>query len=185
MFQKLPYGIIWNMTTYKPISEYSPRELTIILLSLIAAGTLIITLAAAPGLGMVIRLFAPRNSKERVRLRKKIYDLMRSGYIEKGTTRYTISEKGRHLLTEEEVWNLQPPKMKRWDGKWHMVLFDIPGKKERARQALRARLTDLGYKPYQNSVFAHKQNLRPLIEKFATFYGIRGNIRFVTATSIV
>jgi len=169
----------------KPLGSYSSRELTVAILSLIAVGTLIVTLAAAPGLGMAIRMFAPRGGKERTKLRKKIHDLTRSEYLEERDGRYVISEKGQRLLTEEEVWNLEPPKMKRWDGKWHMVLFDIPGKKERARQALRARLVDLEYKPYQNSVFIHKQNLRPLIEKFAAFYGIRGNIRFVTATSIL
>ena len=111
--------------------------------------------------------------------------LERSGYVEKTFRTYALSEKGKRLLTEDAVWNLKPPTVKGWDGEWHIVLFDIPGKKERARQALRARLQELGYKPYQNSVFVHKQNLRTLIEKFAAFYGIRGNVRFMIAKKIL
>ena len=42
---------------------------------------------------------------------------------------------------------------KKWDGIWRMVMFDIPQKRRGARAVFRKKLRDLGFLPYQKSVF--------------------------------
>jgi CRISPR-associated endonuclease Cas2 len=79
---------------------------------------------------------------------------------------------------------MTPATAGRWDGKWYFIMFDIPGKMERPRKALRARLHELGYRSYQNSVFVHKHDLRKYVEPFCEFYGIQKHIRFITAVHV-
>lgn len=56
-----------------------------------------------------------------------------------------------------------------WDGKFRIVIFDIPEPKRVVRDLLRRRLRDWGFKPWQRSVWISKNNvtekLRLLIDK--------------------
>ena len=47
-----------------------------------------------------------------------------------------------------------PPK--RWDGNWHVILFDIPiGKRKSIRNSFRHKLRELGCYQFQRSVWVH------------------------------
>lgn len=56
-----------------------------------------------------------------------------------------------------------------WDGKWRIVIFDIPETKKAIRDLFRRRLKDWGFKAWQKSVWisslAATQKLRQLITK--------------------
>jgi DNA-binding transcriptional regulator PaaX len=90
-----------------------------------------------------------------------------------------LTQGGKALLTEEEVWGMRPQVLKRWDKKWHAIVFDIPSKKERGRQALRGRLKELGFIRYQNSIYISRFSARKELEAFTDFYGIRNHVRFL------
>lgn len=47
----------------------------------------------------------------------------------------------------------------KWDGKWRMVIFDIPESKRKLRSILRYRLKIWGFKQWQKSVWVTKKNL--------------------------
>lgn len=42
----------------------------------------------------------------------------------------------------------------KWDGKWRIVMFDIPHERQKQRHIFRAKLKDLGFQMLQKSVFA-------------------------------
>jgi len=44
-------------------------------------------------------------------------------------------------------------KTSQWDRKWRIVFFDIPEKHRRARDALREKLKEIGFREFQQSVF--------------------------------
>lgn len=75
-----------------------------------------------------------------------------------------LTKAGRECLllskSDEEV---------KWDGKWRIVVFDIPEKQRKVRNILRSRLKLWGFKPWQQSVWASKKNitnkLRQLIKE--------------------
>lgn len=50
-----------------------------------------------------------------------------------------------------------------WDGKWRLVIFDIPEKRRPARDLLRQKLKEWGFVRLQKSVWGSKKNcLKPL-----------------------
>jgi len=49
--------------------------------------------------------------------------------------------------------NLEKTKSDKWDGKWRVLVFDIPEKHKDYREFLRAELVEYGFKPLQKSVW--------------------------------
>ncbi|MDO8576754.1 MAG: hypothetical protein Q7R82_00245 [Candidatus Daviesbacteria bacterium] len=86
--------------------------------------------------------------------------LREKGFIEKvvekdeGKIILKLTETGRDYLylskSEDEI---------EWDGKWRIVVFDIPEKQKSIRNILRSRLKLWGFKPWQKSVWASKKNI--------------------------
>lgn len=52
-----------------------------------------------------------------------------------------------------------------WDGKWRIVIFDIPENKRRVRDLFRRRLKEWGFKNWQQSVWITKSNITGKLRK--------------------
>ncbi len=63
-------------------------------------------------------------------------------------------------------------KTRRIDGKWLMVIFDIPQKHPKARGLLRSILQNLGYKMFQQSVWITPYDVSEKTEKLLQFYSL-------------
>ena len=166
---------------FQALHSYSSKELTATILTAIAMGTIILASFAAPNLAQLLKFFPGVTSKEKRTFSRKMYYLADHGYLEKKDGVFQVAKKGEDFLSEEKVWSIKPKMKTKWDGTWHFVLFDIEGKKERARQALRARLEELGLVHYQHSVFVHHEDMREVLIPFLKFYGINTSVRFLTA----
>ena len=91
-------------------------------------------------------------------LYQAVRDLREKGFIETGKDGRKIllklTETGRQeaiirkLLTEEV-----------WDGKWRVAIFDIPEKHKKLRHALRRKLREWEFTPWQKSVWISKKDL--------------------------
>lgn len=72
-----------------------------------------------------------------------------------------------------------------WDGKWRVILFDVPESKRTVRQMLRIKLMDLGARMLQSSVWISPS--QETIEKFKSIVATTefGNtVHFFEATSL-
>ncbi len=96
----------------------------------------------------------------------------------------TLSDKGRMIILSFNFDKLTIPKPVRWDKKWRLVIFDIPERKRQARNALREKLLELGFKKLQRSVFVHPYNCEREIDFIVEFFEIRPYVRLVTAEKI-
>lgn len=91
--------------------------------------------------------------------KKKVYDtvfrLTGQSLVELANDRYSISEDGKILIHTID---------KKRDGVWKIILFDIPETKRQVRNVLRSKLTSLGFKKWQNSIWISPFTLAPEIE---------------------
>jgi len=93
--------------------------------------------------------------KDRQQFSQLIYYLKKKGYIKIKN----LEEKQAVLLTKkgtDKVLKIKfkmKEKKKRLDGKWQMVIFDIPERKHDLRDLFRANLQILGYKMLQKSIW--------------------------------
>ncbi|MEK7612689.1 MAG: CRISPR-associated endonuclease Cas2 [Patescibacteria group bacterium] len=117
-------------------------------------------------------------------LTKKLYYARRMGYVQKSSVGDLLTQKGRILLTEGKVWNLTIPTPRRWDGRWRLVVFDIPVDKHKRRDSFRRRLQELGLTLYQNSVWVYPYPLEEIIRKIADFYKLSSCVSFIVAEDL-
>ena len=89
-----------------------------------------------------------------------------------------LTDKGR-----EEALLRKILKDETWDGKWRIVVFDIPEKNRRVRNMLRSKLKTWGFSPWQKSVWASKQNMTDLLRQFVKQIGIEKWVLVIESTN--
>lgn len=101
------------------------------------------------------------------RNKKTIYDtifrLEEQGYLrkleERGKKRYIATLKGKAKILS------YLKKDKKWDGKWRIVVFDIPETKKKMRNYFRGKLFELGFRKLQESVWISPYNIADIVEE--------------------
>lgn len=83
--------------------------------------------------------------------------LVQNGYIKvkalEGAKGIMLTPKGAGRVLQAKRKLKGKEKKKRKDGRWIMIIFDIPEKRKGARDLLRGALLDLGYEMLQQSVW--------------------------------
>ncbi|MEI8103755.1 MAG: hypothetical protein WCG84_02540 [Candidatus Moraniibacteriota bacterium] len=75
-------------------------------------------------------------------------------------------------------------KPKRWDGKWRIVLFDIPEKRKSLRDVFRRHLQKIGFRELQKSVFVFPYDCEREMLSLINLYEAKEYFRFILATEI-
>lgn len=101
-----------------------------------------------------------------------------------GTYTLLLTEKGKQRALTFKLDEMEIKKPSRWDGKWRMVLFDIPEKRKKVREALRMRLRRLGFLEFQKSVFVYPYPCDDEIDFVIEFYAVRAHVRKVVTESM-
>lgn len=108
----------------------------------------------------------------------------RKGYVKKFGVSYALTSTGKKILSEDRIWKSSIPKPKKWDGKWRLVMFDIPVDARKRRDAFRLRLKHLGLVCYQNSVWIYPYPLDEIVGDVCDFYYLSGCVSFIVAESL-
>lgn len=101
-----------------------------------------------------------------------------------GTLSVFLTKKGRERVLTFDDRKMRIEKPNRWDGKWHVVLFDIPEKNKLARESLRFKLRELGFHQWQKSVFVYPYTCREQIDFISEFFNVRAHVRYATMSDI-
>ena len=94
----------------------------------------------------------------------------------------TVNGKKKFLDYQFEEMRIKRPE--KWDGKWRVVGFDIPEKIKKARNALRNKLTELGFWQIQKSLFVLPYDCRKEINFIADFFQVQDYILLIEAATI-
>ena len=70
------------------------------------------------------------------------------------------------------LWKKMTSEDAKWDGKWRLVIWDIPEKRRLVRDLLRFKLKQLGFTQWQQSVWATKTNCTKILRDFIKQIGI-------------
>lgn len=72
---------------------------------------------------------------------------------EKGLIKIDLTERGKEKLNSIQIEELKLKKSKKWDGKWRIVIFDIP--KDKLREKFRLKLREFHFYKLQQSVWIY------------------------------
>ena len=75
---------------------------------------------------------------------------------------YRLTDKGREKAVLAELQSIGG----KWDGKWRIVIFDIPEKRRSARDLFRYNLKSWGFTSWQQSVWVTKKNCTKVLRDY-------------------
>ncbi|MDO8183817.1 MAG: hypothetical protein Q7T49_02435 [bacterium] len=101
-----------------------------------------------------------------------------------GNITVVLTERGKVMANRFNPDKLIIPTPASWDKKWRVVIYDIPQAKKSARDALRYKLYELGFKEWQKSVFIYPYPCRDQIDFVIEFFEVRPYVRQGIMTEI-
>ncbi|MDP3973653.1 MAG: hypothetical protein Q8P92_02345 [Candidatus Daviesbacteria bacterium] len=72
----------------------------------------------------------------------------------------------------------------KWDGKWRIIIFDVPEKRRIARDLLRQKLKGWGFTPWQQSVWVTKKNCTKQLRDFIKNIGIKDWVKVIESDNV-
>jgi len=120
-----------------------------------------------------------QKDKKRKTFSNLIYYLKRKNYIKIKN----LESKPAIILTKKginralEVSFKIEEKIKRKDGKWAMLIFDVPEKHRKSRDLLRSILYNLGYKMFQQSVWITPYDVSEKTEKLLQLHDLDSYVK--------
>ena len=157
---------------------------------LLLFGGLSLGLANSPGkqirvLKQISKDWRSINRNKLIRNLRELYDYGYISWKEKSNDacEVVITKQGISRVKFLDLENLTIEKPHKWDGKWHVVFFDIPEKERRARNALREKLRDLGFYEMQKSIFALPYECKDEINFVVSIFNIKPYVQYAEMTS--
>src|SRR3989344_2339715 len=167
---------------------YSPIKQRVVLL--LAAG---LTLGFSPSPRVHARIWKslPKAWKEigRTTLRRIIKEFRYKRLVDlkeekDGTVTVVLTKLGELHALRYNPENIKIAVPVRWDKKWRIVIFDIPEKKKKARDALRWELKKLGFFELQKSVWVFPYECGDAIDFLVELFEIRNCVRLLEVAKI-
>jgi CRISPR-associated endonuclease Cas2 len=156
-----------------------------LLIWILASGGLVVLSVLAPQLPYeLLKGYLRHRSK----LQNRLNQLEKQGWIkvEKNADEIIVKlvKKGKLQAIKYQMDNLKIEKPERWDGKWRIVIFDIPNKKRVARDVLRQKLKEMDFYLLQESVFIQPYPCEKEIEIIKSVYEIWPYVNLIVAEKI-
>lgn len=106
-------------------------------------------------------------------------------YEERGKETFiTVTTTGQRYVRKFQFDEIQLQPVKHWDGKWRIIVFDIPEKQRRVRKAFQDKLRALGFYQLQKSVWVHPHHCHDEIDFLVKFLSADRNIAYLETDSL-
>lgn len=117
--------------------------------------------------------------------RRVIYYMKSRGYIA-GEYKHglQITAKGQKRLEQLDFDNIKISQQRHWDKLWRIVFYDIPERRKPARDALNAKLREIGFFQLQRSVWVHPFPCLDVIQKVSGSFNVAKYVSYVEAKHI-
>lgn len=178
-------------------SDRPEATATQFLLMFLALGTVVCGGAILPGILKAIKEFSRDNDWKNQFPKKKISNslthLRRDRLIEIITdnndkVKILLTNKGQKRVREYSIDTLKIKKPEKWDGKWRILMFDIPSKPKiynLAREALRNKIKDLGFFQMQKSAWVYPYECEDELLFIAEAFEVQKYIEILTVEKML
>lgn len=164
-----------------PEDTASPTEQV---LKLAALGTLVASSAVAPNVISLLADFLPSENKQKII--RSIRYAKDAGWITFRETpkgvEIALTANGR--LKWQKLELTRPLSAAKWDGRWRLVVFDIPVGLKANAHAFRADIKHLGFKLLQRSIWVSPYPCQTQIALLRQIYEIKPYVRIIEAIAI-
>lgn len=165
------------------------------ILVLLAAGAFIPAMVLFPGLPLIIKPFLDYKKEKdyqkwkqfnQTRLKQSLKRLQKQKVIEVVPSAQgdilKITENGKRKVLQFELENLKLNK--KWDGKWRLIIYDIPKNKKKERNYFREILKRLDCFQLQKSVYLTPYPCEDEIEYLRQYFGIGDEVKILKVANL-
>lgn len=161
------------------------REVLRVVAAAGAIGMIFLFPHSVPGLALLFGFKRYRNHEVNQVLKK----LAKQKYItiaenSDGKTTVKITKFGLTKALTYELYSLHIIKPKKWDKKWRVVIFDVPERYKKTRDALRVRLRQLGLHQLQESVYVSPYPCFNEVEFLRELYAVAFTTKYLLVEQI-
>lgn len=110
--------------------------------------------------------------------------LLKEGFLVYRNGKVALTKKGENALSMLMLQEYKIPTPKRWDGKWRILIFDIPEHRKRTRDLVRKTLQDVGFIRLQDSVWVYPYDSEDLLILLKADFRIGKDMLYIIADSI-
>jgi len=155
----------------------------------VLAGVMVV-IGAVPDATQILKYFRGYKKGARFNYQAKnaLGRLAKSGLVifeERDGKRYArVTEAGERMLELESLREKSAQKPKRWDGRWRVVLFDIPERRRGVRNRLRLFMQEFGFVRLQDSVWVYPYDCEDLIALAKANFRIGFDVLYMIAEQL-
>jgi len=135
----------------------------IILASIALAGILPVAMVAPNVVGAMGRLGMLPSNRENEIIKRSRERLLRRGLISYQGRFLRLTAKGKESLRMLELREFKNQSPQDWDGRWRVLIFDIPEKRRVIRNKIRRTLVQMGFARLQDSVWLYPYDCEDVI----------------------
>ncbi len=95
-----------------------------------------------------------------------------------------LTKNGKRRILKYSLDELNIEKPKNWDGRWRLVIYDVPKNKKYLRDVFRGTLKNLGFYQLQESVWLYPYPCEPQVTFLREYYDVGGDVVYVVATTL-
>lgn len=169
------------------MKTYKKGEIAKVILKSLFIGGVVISVVALPGMAPVLKLFAnDKNKKTKINRVLKQFKKQKfvKMYYKDNKEFIEITEKDKKRLLQYDYEELKINIPKKWDKLWRVVIFDIPEKRKKARDAINIKLQELGFCSVQKSIFIFPYKCKNEIDFIVEHLFIRKYINYLLVKEI-
>lgn len=138
-----------------------------------------IVLASAIVAPNIIQILKPITAKKRYQYKQIIKKLSDRKIIYLSGEEIELTKRGKDLLKKIEIDDVAIKKPNSWDGVWHLVCYDIPEDKKHERDYFRKKISDLGFKVIQDSLWVLPYDCKEEIAVISQSLGISPHVAYL------
>lgn len=156
----------------------------LILDSVATVGILSIGLIAPNVIGAMSKMGILPKPRQREYISSSTVKLTKRGLLKFENGHYRMTVEGERVLRRWKLLNHELKQPKKWDGKWRIIIFDIPEKKRRVRKQISTLFNQAGFYRLQDSVWVYPYDCEDVIGLMKTDFGVGKEILYVIADEI-
>lgn len=157
----------------------------LILETVIVSGALSATFIAPNIIGAMKKLNLLPGKRQTESINSARNRMVKKGWLTRDTQGFLhVTKRGKDMLLKMQVSEHGLPKPKRWDGKWRVLIFDIPNYRRGLRAKLRRSLQCAGFKLLQGSVWIYPYNCEDYVALLKADFKIGKDMRYLIADTI-
>lgn len=156
----------------------------IILETVKTAGLLSMALTAPNVIGAMSKLGMLPNKRQTESIRAARQRMITQGLLAYKNDQIFITREGERALRHLELSDYKSAQPRKWDGKWRVLIFDIPDRRKGLRDRVRRALGAFGFERLQASVWAYPYNCEDVIAMLKVDLKIGYDLQYLIVDSI-